>query len=151
VRDEVSTRFCNYPTRSRTAYERSKGETRSEHYSATIKQDHVLSMSGRRARLGQHTVLQLSEQITYSLWAIEGRDEVSTQFCNYLRRSHTSCGRSKGGTRSAHGPTTIQGDHILPGGDRRAGQGQHTVLQLFNEITYSLWAIERRNEVSTRF
>jgi len=115
-----------------------------------LKQDHVLPMSGRRARLGQHTVLQLSEEITYSLWAIEGRDEVSTQFCNYLRRSHTSCGRSVGETRSAHGPATIQGAHILPGGDRRAGQGQHTVLQLFNEITYSLWAIERRNEVSTR-
>jgi hypothetical protein len=93
-------------------------------------------------RRGQDTIPRLSKEITYILRAVKGRDEVNVPFCGCPTRSRTGCGESKGKTRSERHSVAIRQDHVLPTRGKWARRRQHAVLQLSNEFTYSLRAIE---------
>jgi hypothetical protein len=76
-RDRVNAWFCSYLARSRTSCGQTMGETESMCDSAAIQQDHVLAVGGRWEIPSQCMGLQLSNKITYFLWAGDGRDIVN--------------------------------------------------------------------------
>jgi hypothetical protein len=116
--DRVSRLLCNYRAISRTRYRRAMGEMESVGGCAAIEKYHVLSVGGRWERGSQRVILKLSSDITYLLWADNGRDKnqwvvvqlsseikyclwegdgrdgVSGVLCGYPAGSRTSCGQA---------------------------------------------------------
>jgi hypothetical protein len=124
------------------------GDAESVCGSVAIQQDHVPTVGGRQI---QCVVLQLFRKITYTLWAGDGRDEVSVGFCSYPARSRTGYGQAMGNAESVHGSVAIQQDHLPAVGGRWAIHIQCVALQLSSKITYSLWVGDRRDGVSMWF
>jgi hypothetical protein len=93
-------------------------------------------------------VVQLSGKITYSLWVGDEIDGVSGWFCSYPARSRTSCRKAMGEMESVGGSAAIRQDHVQPVGCRWERRSQRVILQLFSNITYSLWIGDERDGVS---
>jgi hypothetical protein len=146
--DRVSRLLCNYRAVSRMRYRRAMGEMESVCGCAAIETYHVLSVGGRWERGSQCVILKPSSDITYLLWADNGRDEISGLLCSYLARSSTVCGRVMGETESVGSCAAIQRDHVLPVGKRCERQSQPMAVQLSSKITYSLWSGDVRDGVS---
>jgi hypothetical protein len=106
--------------------------------SASTKQDYLRTVGGLWGRRSQWVVLQLSNNITYFLWAGDVRDGVSEWLCSYPARSRTLCGRAMGEMESVGGCVAIEQDHTLPVGRQWERQCQQVVVQLLRKITYFL-------------
>jgi hypothetical protein len=118
-RYRVSAWVSNYPTRSRTSCGQAMGETESMCDSAVIQQDHILAVGGRWEIPSQCMGLQLSNKITYFLWAGNGRDSMCDS-------------------------AAAQQDHVPAVGARWEIPSQWVVLQLSSKITYTLWSGDGR-------
>ena len=68
-----------------------------------MDQNHARLHTGCGRAMGETdshcAVLRLTDKNTYGLWAVDGRDMVSTSFCNYRARSRTSYGWAMGETQ----------------------------------------------------
>ena len=73
----VSAWLCSDQGISRTNCVRGMGKTESVGSCAGIEQDHVPSVGGGRAIRSQCVIVQRSRNITYKLWAGDGRYGVS--------------------------------------------------------------------------
>jgi len=103
----------------------------------------------RRARRGQHGVLQLASKITHRLWTVEGQAEVSMWFYSYPTTSRTSCdrGRAEVSMRFCSYLTMTR----TGCGSQMARGVNNVTRQLLSDITYILWAVEGRDEVNVWF
>jgi hypothetical protein len=113
--------------------------------SAAIEENHVLSVGRRWKRWSEQVVVQLWSKITYSLWAGDGRDEVSGLFCSYQARSRTSCGRAMREMQLVGCCVAMEQDHILSvGGETESAGCCAAIVRLLSKIgTYRLcgWAM----------
>ena len=93
---EVSMWFHSYPTTSRTSCDQGRAEV-SMRFCSYLTMTRT-GCGSQMARGVNNVTRQLLSDITYILWAVEGRDEVNVWFYSYPMGRHTSCRRWKGGT-----------------------------------------------------
>jgi hypothetical protein len=92
------------------------GDTELVGDSAAIDDDHVHAVVGQWEIPSQCVCLQLSNKITYFLWAGDGRYRVSVWSCSYPAISRTRYSQVTGDIKSVSDSATIQQDHVLPVG-----------------------------------
>ena len=113
--------------------------------------DYLLPEGRRWPPKGQQEVLQQKNQITYSLRAGRGHQNVSSRFCSKETRWLTSWWQVMVSKGSSAGFAAKRPDHLLPEDRGWPPKGQQQVLQQRDQITYILRAGDGNQRVSGMF
>jgi len=116
-----------------------------------MKHSHILAEGRKRSENHQIIVQQLWNTVTYTLRTGRGQKTIRSLFRSYETQSHTCWGQEEVRKPSDHCSTTMKHSHIQAEGRKRLENHQITVQQLWNTVTYLLWAGRGQKTIRSLF